>query len=74
MPKDCSVAGFDGMEVGEYYIPAITTIRQPVEKIAGASADLLFDMIEKKEKTRRLLYQGELLVRESTCQAPGRTE
>ena len=74
VPKDCSVAGFDGMEVGEYYIPAITTIRQPVEKIAGASADLLFDMIEKKEKTRRLLYQGELLVRESTCQAPGRTE
>lgn len=48
VPKECSVAGFDGVDAGEFYIPSITTIRQPVEKIARATAELLFDMIEKK--------------------------
>lgn len=66
IPEDVSVAGFDGMEIGEYYNPGITTIRQPVEKIAQASAELLFDMIKKKEEPKRVIFDGELLIREST--------
>lgn len=56
------------MEMGAYYIPSITTIRQPVEQIARASADLLFNMIKGKEKPKKLIYEGELLVRESTAE------
>lgn len=67
VPEDCSVAGFDGMDAGEFYIPAITTIRQPVEKIALATADLLFEMIKNKEQPKRVIFDGELLVRESTA-------
>ena len=67
IPGDCSVAGFDGMDMGAYYIPSITTIRQPVEQIAKASAQLLFHMIKGKEKPGKLIYEGELLVRESTA-------
>ena len=26
MPEDISVAGFDGIDAGEYYIPSITTV------------------------------------------------
>ena len=66
VPKECSVAGFDGLEAGEFYIPSITTIRQPVEKIAKATADLLFDMIKGKKTPRQLIFEGELLEREST--------
>ena len=66
VPAQCSVAGFDGMDTGEFYIPSITTIRQPVEKIAKATADLLFDMIKGKEKPHQLVFEGELLKREST--------
>ncbi|MDD3278412.1 MAG: LacI family DNA-binding transcriptional regulator [Lachnospiraceae bacterium] len=66
VPEDCSVAGFDGMDIGEYYNPGITTIRQPVEKIAEASARLLFDMIKKKNKPGHEIFEGELLVRSST--------
>lgn len=66
VPQECSVAGFDGMEAGEFYIPSITTIRQPVEKIAKATADLLFDMIKGQEVPRQLVLEGELLEREST--------
>lgn len=68
VPDDCSVAGFDGLEVGDYYIPTITTIVQPVEDIAKASTKLLFDMIEGKEGPRQMLFKGELLKRESTQQ------
>lgn len=67
IPGDCSVAGFDGMDMGAYYIPSITTIRQPVEQIAKASAGLLFNMIKGKEKPGKLIYEGQLLIRESTA-------
>ena len=61
------MAGFDGMDMGAYYIPSITTIRQPVEQIAKASAGLLFNMIKGKEKPGKLIYEGQLLIRESTA-------
>lgn len=67
IPEDCSVAGFDGMEMGAYYIPSITTICQPVEQIAKASAELLFNMIEGKEKPGKKIYEGQLMIRESTA-------
>lgn len=69
VPEECSVAGFDGLDAGEFYIPSITTIRQPVEEMAQAAANLLFDMIKKKEKPKRMIFEGELLVRESTAEA-----
>lgn len=34
IPEDISVVGYDGMEIGEYYNPQLTTIRQPVEEMA----------------------------------------
>ena len=42
VPDDISVAGFDGIDAGEYYIPSITTIRQPVEQLAAETAKMLF--------------------------------
>lgn len=71
VPDDCSVAGFDGIEIGKFYIPSITTIVQPVEKIAKASTRLLFDMIEGEEKPHQILFKGELLIGESTCTIGG---
>ena len=66
-PEECSVAGFVGMDAGSYYIPSLTTIRQPVEEIGKATAGLLFDLIKGKEKPRQLIYEGELIQRESTA-------
>lgn len=67
VPEECSVAGFDGVDAGEFYIPSITTIRQPAEKIAKATADLLFGMIKGKEQPRQIIFEGELLERESSA-------
>lgn len=66
IPEDYSVAGYDGMEFASFYNPSITTIRQPVEKIAEETVRILFDLIEGKETKRQCVFPGELLVREST--------
>lgn len=66
IPGDYSVAGYDGIEFGSYYNPSITTIRQPVEKIAEETVRILFDLMEGKETKKHCIFPGELLVREST--------
>lgn len=61
VPEDCSVAGFDGLEIAAYYEPSITTIRQPRREMAGATIRLLFDMIEERPVERRQIFAGELV-------------
>ena len=52
--------------MGAYYIPSITTIRQPVEAMATESARKLFAMIDGKEEPSAKVFDGELVIREST--------
>lgn len=66
IPEDYAVAGFDGVELGRFYIPSITTVRQPVEKLAKATAALLFEVIAGREVNQHQVFEAELLVREST--------
>lgn len=66
VPQDYSVAGFDGLEFGDYVNPTITTIKQPVEKIALATVELLFDLIAGKKKNQHQIFDAKLLVKEST--------
>lgn len=66
IPKDYAVAGFDGVELGRFYIPSLTTVRQPAEKLAKATADLLFEVIAGREANQHRVFEAELLVREST--------
>jgi LacI family transcriptional regulator len=46
VPEDISVIGFDGLEVGRYMTPRLTTIRQHREAIANRSVEILLDNIE----------------------------
>lgn len=70
IPEDYSVAGFDGIDISEYYNPSITTIRQPAEQIAQESISILFKMINKEVTNYNKIFRAELVVRESTgtCQ------
>ncbi len=47
VPEDISVIGFDGIEIGEFYCPQITTIEQNVEQLAQKSYEMLMDCIEQ---------------------------
>lgn len=66
IPKDYSVAGYDGLDIGTYYNPSLTTIRQPVEEMAYESIRMLFDLIHQKITPSSKLFKAELIVREST--------
>ena len=66
IPEDISVAGYDGIEMGEYYNPKLTTIKQPVEEIAKKTIRLLLDVIAEREEPQQIVFPAELVVREST--------
>lgn len=67
VPEDFSVAGFDGIELGQYYMPSLTTIRQPADVMAKETATLLFEIIAGGGNHQHLVYDAELLERESTA-------
>lgn len=66
IPEDISVAGYDGIEMGEYYNPKLTTIKQPVEEIAKRTIRLLLDVIAGRKEHQQIIFPAELVVREST--------
>lgn len=61
IPDQYSVVGFDGMDVAQFYNPSITTIRQPVEEMAEATIRMLLDVIRKKNKSRHMVFEGQLI-------------
>ncbi len=38
VPGDVSVAGFDGIDIADYWVPALTTVAQPCEAMGKAAA------------------------------------
>lgn len=50
VPEDVSIMGFDNLEAGKYVYPALTTIAQDIEKKCDTAGEILFRMIESKEK------------------------
>ena len=47
VPEDISVIGYDGIDIGKYMIPRLTTIRQHREGIAGHSVEILLKCIDE---------------------------
>ncbi len=71
VPEDISIAGFDASPLGEALWPALTTIKQPVNRMAmAASLWLISGALARTEQPLRERFDFELLVRAST--APSR--
>lgn len=47
VPQDISVTGFDGIALGQYSVPRLTTIRQDMGQLAQRSARILLHNIQK---------------------------
>ena len=67
VPEDVSVIGFDGVEIGRYTLPRLTTVEQPVDEIARRSVNLLLDMMEKGAAPRHILVDASFRKRESVA-------
>jgi len=72
VPQDISVLGFDDIPGAAFYSPSLTTVRQPLNRMGEVAAQTLLDRIEgKKEYPSEMAIEPELVVRESTANAPG---
>ena len=65
VPEDISVVGFDGLQIGEYTLPRLSTVAQSVEQLAGQSMDLLLQSIETGAQATHEVVPVRLLLRES---------
>ncbi|MDD6052175.1 MAG: LacI family DNA-binding transcriptional regulator [Clostridiales bacterium] len=65
VPQDVSVVGYDGIEMGKYFIPRLTTVAQPVNELARESVAMLMGMLEHGEEPRHIAVDAQLIVRES---------
>ena len=68
VPEDVSVAGFDGITMGRYCIPSLTTVVQPFSKMAKKTTDILFDVIRHGSDHRKVIMEAKIEERESVAE------
>lgn len=74
VPEDVSVMGFDGLPLGNFLVPQLSTVNQSVSQMAKRSVEILIDCIEngcaahhetvpfainQRESTRRIQEEGD---------------
>lgn len=67
VPEDISVIGFDGIDMGNYTIPRLTTIRQNREGIASRSVEILLKCIDENSSAVHEIQPFHLVPGESVC-------
>jgi LacI family transcriptional regulator len=69
VPQDVALVGFDDVPVATAVEPALTTVRQPIERLGSMAAELLLDLIEngseEQASIHRIVLPAELVVRAS---------
>jgi LacI family transcriptional regulator len=70
VPKELSVVGFDDIPLSRQVWPPLTTVRQPIRKMAELATNLLIRILEGEElDTYRFEVPTRLIIRESTGDA-----
>lgn len=74
VPADVSVVGFDGVGLGEFTVPALTTIAHPREELGRRAVTLVCDQLDVHPAARseEAVLSPTLVVRASTAPATAR--
>jgi DNA-binding LacI/PurR family transcriptional regulator len=68
VPDDLSIVGFDGVAVGAYTVPPLTTVAQPTKEIAATTVEALTRLIERPEReVPHSVFRPRLVERGSTA-------
>lgn len=67
IPEDLSVVGCDGIHLGQWLRPQLTTLAQPVRQLAHAALEALGRAIETPSETTRQVLPLQLVVRGSAA-------
>ena len=75
VPQDCSIIGFDDVNPSHLFVPALTTVRQPMETMGSAAVSILIEAITAAAENRsgsavHRKLPSELVIRESTRAVP----
>jgi DNA-binding LacI/PurR family transcriptional regulator len=70
VPADLSVAGYDGIQLGSYIRPTLTTLKTAPRVIGAEAARLLLDQIDELDVADVQVPPAEMMLRESTGPAP----
>ncbi|WP_105566114.1 LacI family DNA-binding transcriptional regulator [Microbacterium halophytorum] len=66
VPDECSLVGFDGLDIANYYVPRITTLAQPIAEIAESTARVLLDTVKSPRRAiEQVWIRGRLAEGES---------
>jgi LacI family repressor for deo operon, udp, cdd, tsx, nupC, and nupG len=72
VPADVSVVGYDDSQIMGFVDPPLTTVRQPIERIAQSISTAMVHLVNRRSvPAGELLFDPELIVRGSTA-APRR--
>jgi LacI family transcriptional regulator len=66
VPEDVSVVGFDGLAIGEFIVPRLSTVSQSVNVLAQRAIELLRDNIEGKGICAHETIPAQIQWKEST--------
>jgi DNA-binding LacI/PurR family transcriptional regulator len=70
VPHDCSVIGFDNLELSAFYCPPLTTVHQPAFRLGKCAMHMLQALIQGKKDVRSEILSTELVVRGTAGVAP----
>ncbi len=66
-PEDISIVGFDDISIASFAIPALTTVRQPLEEMGRIAAQTLLDRIyDSAPYVEEIAVEPKLIVRKTT--------
>jgi LacI family transcriptional regulator len=68
VPQDLSIVGFDGIALGRYVTPSLTTVCQPMFELGSYAMQMLLDLLKEKTVENRVL--SPFLVKRGSSAAP----
>ncbi len=68
VPEDISVVGYDGIVIGQYSMPRLTTVRQDTQQLAERGVDALLRSIQRRSPPVHELVPFHLIQGESVAQ------
>ena len=66
IPNELAVMGFDDQPLASLVSPRMTTIHQPIDELGTYTAQLLIAKLEKKDEPTPVIFETEVIIREST--------
>jgi LacI family transcriptional regulator len=72
IPEDVAIVGYNDIPLASRLAPGLTTVHVPIHEFGSVAAGLLLEQIESGDTLRRrVVFNPELVVRESTVVGAG---